>query len=58
MQSDRAAKREDRDGASNATKHAHETRERLPLRQSIARLLVAHRAATAVFLRFPVGVTS
>src|SRR4030095_15731123 len=34
MQPDRTTKRENRDGASNATKHAHETRERLPIRQS------------------------
>jgi len=34
MQPDRAAKRENRDGASYATKHSHETRERLPIRQS------------------------
>jgi hypothetical protein len=34
MQADRGAKREDRDRTSNATKHAHETRDRLPIRQS------------------------
>jgi len=56
MQPDRAAKREDRDGASNATNHAHETRDRLSIRQSSPGLRVVHRAATAIFLRFPVAV--
>ena len=35
MQPDGAAKGENREGAGNATKHAHETRERLPMRQTI-----------------------
>jgi len=36
MQTDRATKRENRDGANYATKHAPETREPLPIRQSTA----------------------
>ena len=34
MQADRAAKGESHDDASHATVHAHETRERSPIRQS------------------------
>src|SRR4029077_5278948 len=34
MQPDRAAKRDSHDDASHATVHVHETRERLPIRQS------------------------
>src|SRR5438876_8408448 len=66
LQTDCAAKCKNRDSASDATNHAYEISERLPIRQSSqARvnqlnrgLAPVHRGATAISLRSPVGVTN